>query len=260
MCSHKAGASQQVGRTLPPSDKRHWYIQQALAHYSSRRTVEAWLRAGRIVVNGQLARPGQKLHGGEAISLDGRSVYPALPATQRVLALYKPEGVICTRRDPQGRPTAYERLPADRSNRWINIGRLDINSTGLLLFSNDGRLVQRLCHPGMQVEREYAVRVFGQVTATMRRNMLRGIRLDGRLSRFTDMVPAQHSKKGVNQWYYVVLMTGAHREVRRIFASQGCRVARLIRVRYGTYALPRDKRPGDRWELSKQELERLDKQ
>lgn len=230
------------------------YLQQALAHYGSRRRVEQWLRAGRIRVNGQIARPGQRLRDCDRISLDGRPLRARVPGQSRVLALYKPQGRICTRHDPQGRPTVYEILPQE-GVRWLSVGRLDINSAGLLLFSDDGTLVQRLTHPGARIEREYAVRVLGQVTERKRMNMLNGVFLDGRKARFHSISPLGGG--GANRWYRVVLLRGIQREVRRIWASQDLQVNRLIRIRYGNCLLPASRKSGDCWELSGRDLQGL---
>ena len=232
-------------------DLRAPYLQQALAHHASRRKVEQWLRAGRIRVNGQPARPGQRLADADRVSLDGKPLRVLPIGHPRILALYKPEGLICTRHDPGGRPTVYDALPED-GVRWLSIGRLDINSAGLLLFSNDGALVQSLAHPSAGIEREYAVRVFGTVTEEKCRNMSRGVSLDGRCARFRRIVPM--GGEGANRWYRVVLRCGIRREVRRIWASQGLRVNRLIRTRYGHYALPAARHAGDFWELEGSDL------
>lgn len=178
-----------------------------------------------------------------------------LPNTTRVMAYYKPEGEIVTRSDPQGRDTVYTRLPVLKRGKWTAVGRLDINSSGLLLFTTDGGLANRLLHPSAGVEREYAVRLRGRASAGQINNLLAGVRLEDGSARFTRITDAGGS--GINHWYHVVIMEGRNREVRRLWQSQGLEVSRLIRVRFGPYSLPRRKRPGQYWDLTKKEIEKL---
>ena len=178
-----------------------------------------------------------------------------LPNVTRIMAYYKPEGEIATRRDPQGRATVYAGLPVLRRGKWIAIGRLDINSSGLLLFTTDGELANGLLHPSTGMEREYAVRVRGRASKEQLNNLLTGVRLEDGDARFTSIADAGGS--GVNHWYHVVILEGRNREVRRLWQSQGLEVSRLIRVRFGPYALPRRKRPGQFWDLTKNEINKL---
>lgn len=215
-------------------------IQKLLARagVGSRREVESWIEAGRLQINGEPVAPGQKASVRDRIELDGKRLEIAAGAQvlRRVLIYNKPEGEVTTRRDPEGRPTVFDRLPRLPDHRWIAIGRLDINTTGLVLFTTDGELANRLMHPSRQVDREYAVRVFGEVDQDMIKRLSEGVMLDDGTARFSDISEA--GGKGINQWYHVTLMEGRNREVRRLWESQGVRVSRLKRVRYGPVFLP----------------------
>ncbi len=226
------------------------YIQKLLARsgYASRRRIEAWLRAGRIQLNGRPACPGDRAGPKDYLRLDGRPLRLkwAAGGVPRVLLYHKPVGRICTRDDPQGRPTVYEQLPP-LPGSWLSVGRLDFNTSGLLLFCNDGDLVQRLAHPSGGVEREYAVRVDGRASPAQLRRLLEGVYLDGRPARFQRVRSGRGRAR--NQWYDVVLLEGRRREVRRLWETQGLRVSRLVRIRFGTFSLPPRSRPGECWEL-----------
>lgn len=233
----------------------------AAAGLGSRRHIDSLIKAGRVRVNGSVAQPGDRLGERDRVTIDRRHI--RLPPLQqgsaesgpKVLAYYKPEGEICSSNDPQGRRTVFAGLPKLRRGRWISIGRLDINSSGLLLFTDDGVLADRLMHPRNRVEREYAVRVSGQARAEQLDALLKGVRLEDGMARFADITDA--GGKGRNHWYRVTIMEGRNREVRRLWASQGLSASRLIRIRYGAYRLPRNKRPGQFWELSRDEIEAL---
>ena len=172
-----------------------------------------------------------------------------------MLAYYKPEGEICTRADPQGRRTVFAGLPKLRRGRWISIGRLDINSSGLLLFTDSGELANNLMHPRNEVEREYAVRVSGKPGREQLAALTKGVRLEDGIARFTGITDA--GGKGRNHWYRVIIKEGRNREVRRLWESQGLAVSRLIRIRYGSCSLPRSRRPGQFWELKQEEVDAL---
>ncbi|HUM95074.1 MAG TPA: pseudouridine synthase, partial [Candidatus Competibacter sp.] len=218
----------------------------ARAGLGSRRQIEDWVRQGRISVNGSPARLGLQVGEADRIQIDGKpvSARSERPA-RRVLAYYKPVGEMTTRRDPEGRPTVFERLPWLRDGRWIAVGRLDLNTQGLLLLTNDGELANRLMHPSSQVEREYAVRVLGGVALETLKRLQQGVSLDDGLARFDEIREA--GGEGANRWYHVILREGRNREVRRLWESQGVTVSRLIRVRYGPIVLRRGLHPG-RWD------------
>jgi len=215
----------------------------ASAGYGSRRGLEKLIREGRILVDGQPAGLGQKVRGDERIQIDGRTVKLSVSSRpQQLLAYHKPEGEICTRHDPEGRPGVYDQLPPLAQGRWVGIGRLDINSSGLLLFTTDGELANRLMHPSRPVDREYAVRVLGDVSEKTLTQLLTGIELEDGAARFSDI--RDGGGRGANHWYYVVIQEGRNREVRRMWQSQGVQVSRLVRVRYGTAVLDKQLRPG----------------
>src|SRR5690554_750321 len=215
-------------------------IQKLLsrAGIGSRREIEGWMEAGRLTVNEQPVLPGGKATVKDKFELDGKQldVSGAAEVVRRVLIYNKPEGEVTTRKDPEGRPTVFDRLPRLKDNRWISIGRLDINTTGLVLFTTDGELANRLMHPSSQIDREYAVRVFGEVDDAMIERLMAGVLLEDGMAKFSDISPAGGS--GINRWFHVTLLEGRNREVRRLWESQGVRVSRLKRVRYGPVFLP----------------------
>jgi 23S rRNA pseudouridine2605 synthase len=234
-------------------------LQKVLARVGlgSRREIEAWIEAGRISVNGKIASLGCRVDSLDQILVDGRPVKRdiANEEARRVMLYNKPEGEVCTRDDPEGRPTVFDRLPRLKHGRWINIGRLDINTSGLLLFTTDGELANRLMHPSYQMDREYAVRVMGEVDEEMIERLKTGVMLDDGPARFTDVVTA--GGEGINRWYHVCLMEGRNREVRRLWESQGMRVNRLKRVRFGPVFLGPEL-PVGRWrEMKQNEIDAL---
>ena len=235
-------------------------IQKVLANagYGSRREIETWIKAGRVKINGKLAKLGDQMTLEDRVQLDGKPLKRLnlkQPPPRRVIAYYKPEGEICTRNDPEGRPTVFRKLPRLSGSRWVSVGRLDINSSGLLLFTNDGALANQLMHPSTGVDREYAVRVLGEASDQQLQALRDGVELEDGHARFTDIVAS--GGEGANHWYHVVLMEGKNREVRRLFESQGLPVNRLIRVRYGPYILERKHRVGQIRELDNKDIEQL---
>lgn len=236
-------------------------LQKVLARagFGSRREMEQWILAGRIKVNGQIATLGDRVGPDDRIIVDGKKL--ALKGKDkercRVLLYNKPEREICSRHDPEGRPTVFDRLPGLKHGRWIAVGRLDYNTSGLLLFTTDGELANALMHPSSRIEREYAVRVLGDVTPQIVQQMHEGVLLDGHLCRFTDI--QHYGGEGVNQWYHVVIMEGRNREVRRLWESQGLKVSRLKRVRFGPIFIPSTVTRGKFQELPATEIEKLRK-
>lgn len=234
-------------------------LQKVLARMglASRRDIEQWISEGRVKVNGAVASLGQRVDRLDAIAVDGRLIKREEAAVvRRVLIYNKPDGEICTRNDPEGRPTVFDRLPRPKEGRWINIGRLDINTTGLLLFTTDGELANRLMHPSYEMDREYAVRVRGEVDDEMIERLKTGVMLEDGPARFTDIQEAPGGE-GFNHWYHCVVMEGRNREVRRLWESQGLVVSRLKRVRFGPVFMTSDL-PMGRWrEMSQAEVDIL---
>ncbi|HVL02733.1 MAG TPA: 23S rRNA pseudouridine(2605) synthase RluB [Dongiaceae bacterium] len=234
-------------------------IQKVLARVGlgSRRAMEEWIEAGRVSVNGQVAQLGDRVEEGDEMRVDGRivSFTAEEESIRRVVLYYKPEGEVCTRTDPQGRPTVFDALPKLKDQRWVAIGRLDINSQGLILFTTDGDLANRLMHPSSNIEREYAVRVHGQVTEATLETLKSGVMLMDGEAHFDEIVDA--GGEGSNHWYHVILREGRKREVRRMWEAQGVQVSRLIRVRYGNIQLPRNLKSGRFIELDKGVIDEL---
>lgn len=234
-------------------------IQKALARagLGSRREIERWIRDGRVIVDGQLAQLGQQIGGASRVEVDNRPVAweSTASAPVRLLLYHKPVGQICSRDDPQGRTTVFEALPRLRGRRWISVGRLDINTSGLLLFTTDGELAHRLMHPSSGIDREYRCRVRGSPGERELKRLLTGVRLSGQLCRFESIEAGRGS--GVNRWFQVVLKEGRNREVRRMWQSVGCTVSRLVRVRYGPFRLERQHKAGIFLELKASECDRL---
>ncbi len=235
-------------------------LQKVLAGLGlgSRREIEEWIRAGRVTVNGKLAELGMRAGPADEIAIDGRAVSQAAssPTLETVvLGYHKPVGEVTTRKDPAGRSTVFDRLPAPPAGRWIVVGRLDVNTSGLLLFTTDGELAHRLMHPSSEVEREYLVRVRHQPDAATLTRLQQGVQLEDGWARF-DRMAAERTTDG-HAWFRVVLHEGRNREVRRLWMAVGHEVSRLIRLRYGPVELPRDLRPGEARVLPKALVQQL---
>ncbi len=235
-------------------------LQKVLARtgHGSRRELETLIKSGRVSVSGQVAKLGDRLDDENAIvRIDGHTVNVKGSEEDvcRILAYYKPEGELCTRNDPEGRRTVFDRLPKIKGSRWISVGRLDANTSGLLLFTTDGELANRLMHPSRQVEREYLVRVFGEVDEKKVRNLVKGVKLEDGMARFEDIVYA--GGEGMNHTFYVVINEGRNREVRRLWESQDTTVSRLKRVRYGDIYLEKTLPRGGWMELELKEVNYL---
>jgi 23S rRNA pseudouridine2605 synthase len=233
-------------------------VQKCLARlgYGSRRGIEKWIKDGRIRINGQRAQLGDQMSLNDEVTLDGNPLQLQQESLEtRVLLYHKPPGEICTASDPEGRRSVFESLPRLYSGRWVGVGRLDINTSGLLLFTNDGALANRLMHPSGHMPREYAVRILGEVTPSILKNLTHGVMLDDGDARFEDIV--ESGGTGANNWFHVVIMQGRNRIVRRLWESQGLKVSRLQRVRFGPIVLPRSLRPGAWIELDTAQIESL---
>jgi 23S rRNA pseudouridine2605 synthase len=225
----------------PDAPKLHKVLAQA--GIGSRRDMEQLVQEGRITVNGEPAHVGQRISFGDQLRIDGKPIKARIaPPSPRVLAYHKPAGEVVTHDDPQHRPTVFRRLPRLAQGKWQSVGRLDINTEGLLLFTNSGELANQLMHPRFGVEREYAVRVLGVVDASERERLLQGVAIDGQTAAFKSIEDG--GGEGANRWYRVVIAEGRNREVRRLFEAVGHAVSRLIRVRYGSVVLPRGLRRG----------------
>jgi 23S rRNA pseudouridine2605 synthase len=233
-------------------------IQKFLAQLgiASRRQIEQWIKEKRISVNGQLATLGIKVEATDSISLDNKPIDLKTPDEEtQVLMYHKPVGEVCTRHDPEGRITVFNALPPLVQGRWIVVGRLDYNTSGLLLFSNNGELVNKLAHPSSGFEREYRVRVYGEVNSEMIHRLLQGIKLEDGIAAFKTITPGL--SRGRNQWFTVTLAEGRNRIVRRLWASLGLAVNRLERIRFGPIRLPNDLAVGEYRFLTKREVEQI---
>ena len=218
-------------------------VQKILADagLASRREAERWIAAGRVTVNGRAVSLGDRADPEDTLRVDGRPAPRAVPR-RRLIRYHKPAGELTSRGDPLARPTVFDNLPRIGRGRWIAIGRLDFNTTGLLLFTDDGGLAHRLMHPSSGIEREYAVRVRGEPSSETLAQLTGGVVLEDGEARFDTLRPA--GGEGANRWFHVVLREGRNRVVRRLFEAVGCTVSRLIRVRFGPVTLPRGLRPG----------------
>jgi len=242
-------------------------IQKALARQGlgSRRQIEGWIKEGLIKLNGTDVKPGQQVENGDTVMYNGRKIIirDALQTLPRVLMYHKPEGEVCSRSDPQGRATIFDKSPGLKHSRWVAVGRLDINTSGLILLTDNGDLANKLMHPSSQLQREYAVRVLGKASSEQLKQLTHGVELEDGRARFEDI---QHSneddetssgRRGVNHWYHVVLMEGRNREVRRMWEAVNLRVSRLMRVRYGSVMMKKSLRPGQYRELDAKEVREL---
>jgi len=236
------------------SDKLHKIL--ARSGYGSRREMEKWIEAGRLTINGQRARTADRIEEKDKITLDGKLIELDFDdQKQRILIYNKPEGEICTRDDPEGRPDVFAKLPELQGSRWIIVGRLDLNTSGLLFFTTDGELANALMHPSSEIDREYSVRVLGEVDGQVLENLTNGVELEDGFARFESIVDVGGT--GANHWYSVVLKEGRKREVRRLWESQGMKVSRLMRTRFGPLVLDRQLRKGSFRDLSKAEAAAL---
>lgn len=233
-------------------------LQKILAQsgLGSRREMEALIAAGQVSINGKIAKLGDRVEARDLIRVNRRIIrINSSTRLPRVLLYHKPEGEIVSRHDPEGRPSVFEKLPKLKSSRWIAIGRLDFNTSGLLIFTTSGGLANRLMHPRFQIEREYAVRIVGRLTPEQKSQLLTGIELQDGLAKFSDL--SEQGGEGTNRWYHVILKEGRNREVRRMFEALGLTVSRLIRVRFGPINLPPRLKRGMWHELDESETNHL---
>jgi 23S rRNA pseudouridine2605 synthase len=244
----------------PLAEAKPVRLQKVLAEagVGSRREMEEWIAAGKVSVNGEVAQIGQSVVPTDKVKIGGRLInirFTGSTRPPRVLMYHKPEGEIVSRDDPDGRPSVFAALPRMRGGRWINVGRLDFNTSGLLLFTTSGELANRLMHPSSQLVREYAVRVLGELTFEAQQQLLKGVELDDGPANFSGL--SDGGGEGANHWYRVTLFEGRYREVRRMFEAVGCTVSRLIRVRYGPFNLPPQLKRGRCRELDEVEVKAL---
>jgi 23S rRNA pseudouridine2605 synthase len=236
------------------TQKLHKLLAQA--GFGSRREMEKLITAGQVTINKRVAKIGDRASNIDVVRIKERIIHlnfgNALP---RVLLYHKPEGEIVSHNDPHNRPSVFDKLPKIRASKWISIGRLDFNTCGLLIFTTDGVLANRLMHPRYEVEREYAVRIVGQLSSSQIKLLTTGIELDDGAAKFISLV--DQGGKGSNHWYHVILKEGRNREIRRMFETIGITISRLIRVRFGSIKLPPRLRRGKSIELNKEEVERL---
>jgi 23S rRNA pseudouridine2605 synthase len=226
------------------------------AGHGSRRGIEEWIRAGRVTINDRVAVLGDRATEADRICLDGKPLdLGGSRESVEVLLYHKPVGEMTTRNDPEGRPTVFERLPPPASGRWIVVGRLDVNTSGLLLFTNDGELAHRLMHPSSEIRREYLVQLRREPPPEVLDRLRRGVELEDGHANFDSI--AVDSTEGSHTWLRVCLHEGRNREVRRLFEHEGFIVSRLTRLRYGSVELPRDLRGGAYKSLTGSEISQL---
>jgi 23S rRNA pseudouridine2605 synthase len=237
-------------------------LQKLLAHVGmgSRREIETWITDGRVTVNGKRAKLGDRASAADRILVDGNIMSLSDVAGEQIKALiyHKPEGEICTRKDPKGRPTIFDNLPGIPGGRWVSVGRLDINTSGLILLTNNGELANKLMHPSTGLEREYLVRVRGAASQeTINKLTREGVDIDGKPAKFERVLASDMADEGTNHWYKVVIKEGRYREVRRMWDAVGHTVSRLKRIRYGTIKLTRDIKRGKHAKIAPKQLEKL---
>lgn len=234
----------------------------ANAGLASRREAERWIEAGRVELNGQLAKLGDKATINDRVVIDGilLKTRKKTSTEHRTIVLHKPIGVLCTRNDPEGRANVFELLPKLSRGRWIQVGRLDINTSGLIIFTTDGELAHRLMHPSYEIEREYAVRVLGQPDYETLQKLLTGVELDdgiGRFHKIEAQVATEKKGDSANHWFHVILKEGRKREVRRLWEAVGHKVNRLMRIRYANIRLHREVKPTEYFDLVGQQFDEL---
>ena len=238
----------------PDTPKLHKVLAQS--GLGSRLDMEQMIADGKVLVNDEPAHVGQRIQYGDRIKVNGKPLFVRIePPPPRVIAYHKPAGEIVSRDDPQSRPTVFRKLPRLQTGKWQSVGRLDLNTEGLLLFTNSGELANKLMHPRFGLEREYAVRVLGHLSNIEKAQLLEGVQLDDGEARFGSL--EEGGGEGANCWYRVTIQEGRNREVRRMFEAVGHAVSRLIRIRYGKMLLPRGLKRGECMELDGADTEQL---
>ena len=257
--TQKTNPKPEAASPAKPDDTAGERLQKVLARIglASRRELEEWIRQGRVSLNGRYAQLGDRYRPGDRVTVNGRPLELEASAGEptRVLLYHKPVGEIVTRRDPEGRPVIFTQLPRPTRGRWIAIGRLDINTQGLLLVTTNGELANRLMHPSRAIEREYAVRVLGQIDDHVLERLTLGVELDDGPARFESITPA--GGEGANRWFHVTLREGRNRIVRRLWEAQGITVSRLMRIRFGAVELPPHLRARTFQELTREQVAEL---
>jgi 23S rRNA pseudouridine2605 synthase len=252
----RAGGKPPRQGAAPAGTRERLQKVMARSGHGSRRNIEILIAQGHISINGQVAKLGDQVSPGDRVLLDNRPLRlkfgQDLP---KVLLYHKQEGEICTRDDPEGRPTVFDKLPRVHGGRWVAVGRLDFNTSGLLVFTTDGELANNLMHPRFEVEREYAVRLLGELTAEQHQQLLGGVMVDDELCKFEAL--EDRGGEGSNHWYHVILREGKNREVRKMFEAVGLAVSRLMRVRFGQITLPPRLKRGMMMELPEEEVEQI---
>jgi len=244
--------------TAPGEQSEKLHKMLAAAGLGSRRDMEALIAEGVVSLNGQPAQVGDRVKPGDQVKVRGRLVrLPWQQTLPKVLIYHKPEGEIVSRDDPEGRPSVFDRLPRLKGQRWISIGRLDFNTEGLLIFTTSGELANRLSHPRYEVEREYAVRILGELDQAQMDTLTRGVDLEDGTAHVESIYQADMETESVNRWYRLVIKEGRNREVRRLFEALGLTVSRLIRVRFGPVAMPPRLKRGMLQDLTEDEINRL---
>jgi len=241
-----------------PTYKAGVRIQKALSQMGvgSRRSIEKAIQEQKVLVNDQLATVGQSVISSDRIVFDGKLVrFDSTLSLPRILIYHKPDGEIVSENDPKGRPTVFENLPKIKQAKWIAIGRLDFNTSGLLIFTSYGELANRFMHPRYEIEREYSVRILGELNPEDLSKLTKGVTLDDGLAKFESI--SFQGGEGVNHWYQVILKEGRNREVRRMFESLGMTVSRLIRIRFGDIKLPPHVKRGMTIELGQNEVRNI---
>tara|TARA_B100000767_G_scaffold268891_1_gene289896 strand:- start:641 stop:1504 length:864 start_codon:yes stop_codon:yes gene_type:complete len=244
--------------SIAPSGKTGVRIQKALAQMGigSRRAIERAIQEQKVLVNDRLATIGQPISCSDKIIFEGKLVkFDSNLSLPRILIYHKPDGEIVSENDPKGRPTVFENLPKIKQAKWIAIGRLDFNTSGLLIFTSYGELANRFMHPRYEIEREYSVRILGELTSDDLNTLTKGVNLDDGVAKFESI--SFQGGEGVNHWYQVVLKEGRNREIRRMFESFGVTVSRLIRIRFGNIKLPPHVKRGMSVELSQNEVRNI---